>query len=103
MGLYRAGDLGLRAIRESRGTSLDEIAHSTKINPFYLRAIEDGNLDKFPGEFYARSYVRQYARAVGLNGDELLELFDLVPPTSDALPSPADVPVAILRPAEGRR
>ncbi len=94
-------DLGLTAIRESRGGSLEEIALSTKINVFYLRAIEAGELDKLPGEFYARSYVRQYARAVGLDENELLEKLHLrLPAKSDQTRSPSDAPAGAWRPAE---
>lgn len=35
-------------------------------------AIEEGNYDVLPGAFYARAFIKQYADAVGLNGEELL-------------------------------
>ncbi|MDI2589194.1 DUF4115 domain-containing protein [Psychrobacillus sp. NEAU-3TGS] len=38
-----------------------------------------------PGAFYVRAFIKQYAEAVGLNGDELLESYktDIPSPTND--------------------
>jgi cytoskeletal protein RodZ len=91
MGLGGRGDPGLKAIRESRGVSLDAIAEATRINPFYLRAIETGDLDKLPGEFYARSYARQYARAAGFDERELLKILHLQPAVSESTTSPPNL------------
>jgi cytoskeletal protein RodZ len=60
------------AVRESRGIALEEIARSTKINVNYLRAIERGELKNLPGGIYNVSYIRQYARAVDFDEQELL-------------------------------
>jgi cytoskeletal protein RodZ len=63
----------LSAVRESRGVSLEQIAASTKINLLYLRAIEAGEVEKLPGSFYTKSYIRQYARAIDYDEEYLLE------------------------------
>lgn len=49
---------------------LAQIAERTKINAAMLEAIESGDLDKLPGSFFARSFVRQYARALELDEEE---------------------------------
>jgi cytoskeletal protein RodZ len=74
MGASFERNSALSAVRESRGVSLQQIAGSTKINLFYLKAIESGEVDKLPGSFYARSYIRQYARAIDYCEEDLLEL-----------------------------
>jgi transcriptional regulator with XRE-family HTH domain len=62
----------LTAIRQSRGLSLAQLAESTKISRYYLKAIETGEVSKLPGGVYTRSYIRQYAQAIDYNEDELL-------------------------------
>ena len=74
MGALFEWNPALAAVRESRGVSLEQIAGSTKINIFYLKAIEVGEVDKLPGSFYTRSYIRQYARAIDYDEEDLLEL-----------------------------
>ena len=67
----------LAAIRGSRGVSLRQIADATRIGIFYLKAIEGGEIDKLPPGIYARSYIRQYARAIDYDETELLCRFAL--------------------------
>ena len=65
----------LRALRHLKGISLDHIAESSKIRLYYLQAIEDGMFEKLPGGIFTTSYLRQYARAIGLPEAEVLELY----------------------------
>jgi cytoskeleton protein RodZ len=62
-------------VRHKQGISLHDIAASTKIGVFYLQAIEDGEFDKLPGGIYTTSYIRQYARAIDYDENELLEYY----------------------------
>ncbi len=61
----------LRQERLRRGLDLFKIAEQTKINPAFLEAIESGDLDKLPGVFFTRSFVRQYAQALDIPDDEV--------------------------------
>jgi cytoskeletal protein RodZ len=61
----------LRAIRESKGIALADIAERTKIRVGMLSAIEEGRIQDLPGGIYAINYVRQYARAIGVDEIEL--------------------------------
>ncbi|GFZ83024.1 XRE family transcriptional regulator [Compostibacillus humi] len=63
----------LKEARIAKGLSLDELQEETKIQKRYLVAIEEGNLDILPGKFYARAFIKEYASAVGLDANELLE------------------------------
>jgi transcriptional regulator with XRE-family HTH domain len=62
----------LSAHRESCGITLDEVAQATKISKSYLQAIEEGDIAQLPGGIYTVSFVRQYARAVRFDEEELL-------------------------------
>ncbi|HWR53552.1 MAG TPA: RodZ domain-containing protein [Bryobacteraceae bacterium] len=61
----------LREERLRRGLGVEQIAEQLKINPSMLVAIETGDLDRLPGGFFRRSFVRQYARALGVPDDEI--------------------------------
>ncbi|WP_332648238.1 helix-turn-helix domain-containing protein [Lysinibacillus sp. 54212] len=65
----------LKEARLSKGYSLDDLQEITKIQKRYLVGIEEGNYSIMPGTFYVRAFIKQYAEAVGLNPDELLEQF----------------------------
>lgn len=62
----------LRAARIEKGLTIDDLQQSTKIQKRYLIAIEEGQLNQLPGEFYERAFMKQYAEAVGLDSRELL-------------------------------
>ncbi|MGM8366462.1 helix-turn-helix domain-containing protein [Virgibacillus sp. W0181] len=65
----------LKEAREEKGVSLDHLQDTTKIQKRYLIAIEEGNYSVLPGKFYAKAFIKEYANAVGLNAQELLEDF----------------------------
>lgn len=76
-------DIGqnLKAAREARGLTIENIEEKTKIQRRYLTAIENGEFEKLPGDFYVRAFIKQYAEVVGLNGNELLNDFHATVPT----------------------
>ena len=63
--------LTLATWRKRSGLTLHAIAAATKISVRYLEAIEEGKLDRLPGGVYSVSYIRQYARSIGYDADEL--------------------------------
>ncbi|SCM96614.1 Uncharacterized protein BWINRASL_03621 [Bacillus mycoides] len=73
----------LTEAREARGLSIDQLHEITKIQKRHLVAIEEGNYDVLPGAFYARAFIKQYADAVGLNGEELLVEYQSTIPQSE--------------------
>lgn len=68
----------LRRQREARGVSLREISDSTRISLRYLEALEEGRFDVLPAPVFARGFLREYARVVGLDPDEVVNAFLLV-------------------------
>ncbi|MFD1360400.1 helix-turn-helix domain-containing protein [Lentibacillus salinarum] len=63
----------LKEAREDQNLSLETLQETTKIQKRYLEAIEQGNFKILPGTFYARAFIKEYATAVGLDPNELLE------------------------------
>jgi cytoskeleton protein RodZ len=66
----------LRREREIRGISLKEIADSTKISKRFLDAIERNDHKTLPAPVFTRGFVREYARYLGLNSDEMVNRYN---------------------------
>ncbi|HET9228574.1 MAG TPA: helix-turn-helix transcriptional regulator, partial [Thermoanaerobaculia bacterium] len=62
----------LRRQREMREISLRDIADRTKISLRYLEAMEDNRFDLLPAPIFAKGFLREYARYVGLSPDEVV-------------------------------
>jgi len=69
-----------RAARLRHSLGLDQIAEVTKVNPRYLRYIEEENLDGLPARVYVRGFVEAYSRMVGFDPGRsvpsYMEIFD---------------------------
>jgi flagellar biosynthesis protein FlhG len=57
----------LRRARLRHGVELEEIAGVTKVNPTYLRFLEEERFDDLPAAVYTRGFVMGYASCVGLD------------------------------------
>jgi|SRR5215510_6261998 len=62
--------------REERNISLNEISESTRISVRFLKAIEADNFAILPGGIFTRSFIRSYAKEVGLNEEEAMTLYN---------------------------
>ena len=60
----------LRASREARGLSIDAVAHTTRVQPRILAAIERDDVRAVPPRPFGRGFVKAYAREIGLDGDQ---------------------------------
>ena len=69
---HRMASIGetLRRERQRRNMELDQVSRELKISSRLLQAIEDENFDQLPAGVFAKSFVRQYARMLGLDEDE---------------------------------
>lgn len=61
----------LKAEREKRNLSIDDVASELKISPRQLRALEDGDMAALPHPAYAKGFIRSYATWLGLSNDEI--------------------------------
>jgi len=65
----------LRKEREKKHIQLSEISASTKIPERYLRAIEKDDYSVFPAETYLIGFIRNYARELELDPNEIVSLY----------------------------
>jgi hypothetical protein len=63
----------LSEARTRRAVDLEEVHAATGIRPRYLEAIEQEDWDALPEEFYARAFIRKYARYLEVNPELLVE------------------------------
>lgn len=64
-----------RHARERQGLSLEQIASQTRIQQQHLQALEEEDFASLPAKVFTKGFVRSYARALGLDDDEALQLF----------------------------
>lgn len=62
----------LKAARESRGLSLADAAHKTRIPISRLVQLEEGNYAAFGSMAYARSFLRSYSKFLEVDADEVI-------------------------------
>ena len=81
----------LRREREIRGISLKEIADATKISKRFLDALERNDHKTLPAPVFTRGFVREYARYVGLNAEEMVNRYNFAAANDDRIEKPPPV------------
>src|SRR5512137_866271 len=71
------GSLGsyVREAREARGIDLREAAQQTRISVGYLKAIEEEDFAKLPGQVFVIGFLKSYAKFLRLPEDEIMKRF----------------------------
>ena len=75
--------LRLRSERERRGITLETIATVTKVSADLWDGLERNDFSRWPSGVFARAFVRDYARAIGLDADEVVQEFCRLFPIGD--------------------
>jgi cytoskeleton protein RodZ len=88
---------GLRSAREARGLSVQEVSAHLKLAPRQIDAIERGDLSALPGAAFARGFVRNYARFLGVDAAPMLAQME-----SPAVLPPAEIASRMTTPSLGR-
>jgi transcriptional regulator with XRE-family HTH domain len=73
----------LRSERERRGISLEVIADVTNVSVELWQGLERNDFSRWPTGIFARAFVRDYAKAVGLDADEIVDEFCRLFPIGD--------------------
>lgn len=66
----------LKEARESIGVSIEEVAEDLKLRPSQIENIEAGNTDAFKDIFYLKYFIRDYAKYLGLDKEDLIDEFN---------------------------
>ncbi len=90
----------LRAAREAKKLTVQQVADATKIRTDHIRALEEGNFSAFSAPVYIRGSVKNYATMLKLNVPQLMlvlddelkatEKFSEPPPLTEETKSPLD-------------
>ncbi|MDZ7697008.1 MAG: DUF4115 domain-containing protein [Deltaproteobacteria bacterium] len=72
------GELGtlLKSHREKAGLTLDQLSEQTRVRARFLDALENEAWDRLPSPGFVKGFIRNYARAVGLDPDGVLALYE---------------------------
>lgn len=62
----------LKALRESRGLTLEDIFIMTRVSITNLKAIENGELHLLPAPVYTKRFIESYANAIGVDAGSIL-------------------------------
>jgi flagellar biosynthesis protein FlhG len=65
----------LRAVRESQGTSLEQISERTKVGTNYLRCIEEEKFEQLPAAVYVRGFVTEFAKCLRLDPEQVSQSY----------------------------
>ncbi len=66
----------LRAERLNIGISIEEAAEDLKMRPSQIENIEEGNMKAFQDIFYLKYFIRDYAKYLGLDYEDLVDEFN---------------------------
>lgn len=66
----------LKAAREEHGVSIEEAASDLNLRAQQIENIEKGNLKVFKDVFYLKSFIRGYAKYLGLDEEKIMDEFN---------------------------
>lgn len=93
-------DIGsrLRQFRQAQSLSLEDVASKTRVQARLLKAIEEGRIDILPEPVYVQGFIKRFADAIGLDGEDLASEYPTWPSIFFIKPSWLSLPSAQLRP-----
>lgn len=66
----------LKETRESIGISMEEAAEDLKMRISQIEEIEAGNMESFKDIFYLKYFIRDYAKYLGLDYEDMVDEFN---------------------------
>lgn len=78
----------LSKARKQKVLSIDDVARELNILKRHVQAMEEENYDGLPPKAFARGFVYNYARFVGLDGDEMVRRFEAGHPIKEEVIKP---------------
>lgn len=68
--------LKLKEKREENGVSIEEAAEDLKMRPSQIISLEEGKKEDFKDVLFLKYFIRDYAKYLGLDGEELVDEFN---------------------------
>ncbi|MBQ2873601.1 MAG: helix-turn-helix domain-containing protein [Bacilli bacterium] len=68
--------LKLKEKREENGVSIEEVAEDLKMRPSQIVSLEEGKKDDFKDVVFLKYFIRDYAKYLGLDSEELVDEFN---------------------------
>jgi cytoskeletal protein RodZ len=68
--------LKLKEKREENGVSIEEVAEDLKMRPSQIISLEEGKKEDFKDVVFLKYFIRDYAKYLGLDGEELVDEFN---------------------------
>ena len=68
--------LKLKEKREENGVSIEEVAEDLKMRPSQIISLEEGRKEDFKDVLFLKYFIRDYAKYLGLDGEELVDDFN---------------------------
>ncbi|MCQ2367667.1 MAG: helix-turn-helix domain-containing protein [Kiritimatiellae bacterium] len=65
----------LRAAREARGKTIEEIARETRLMSQIISDLENENMSRIAAPIYGRGFVKLYCEAIGLEAKPMIDQF----------------------------
>lgn len=62
--------------RSARNLALEDISRQLNLSVSMVKAIESDNFKSLPGRAFVRGYLRNYAKLVGIDADDLMRAYD---------------------------
>lgn len=66
----------MKEARETIGISIEEAAEDLKTRPSQIENMEAGNMDAFKDVFYLKYFIRDYAKYLGLDYEDMVDEFN---------------------------
>jgi len=71
----------LRIARQAKGMSQAQVAVHLHLSVAMIQALEDDQYDQLPGPVFVRGYIRNYARLLGLDDEDIVSFYDVGSPS----------------------
>jgi len=65
----------LSRTRMEKNYTVKEVSDATKITGRHITALEENNFEVFPGETYILGFIRSYANFLGLDPDQMIQIY----------------------------
>ena len=66
----------LKEARENMGISINEVSEDLNVSVKQIEDLESGNMEVFKDIFYLKYFIRDYAKYLGLNKEDLVDEFN---------------------------